>query len=1353
MEEPCQAILNTPKTTVQASDPAGSSVPAEDNAQQFLIQRKPLRNEHDLPTLNEELYEARPLLSGELEVTKLRNSPNSLTSTYPQRAQLRCGRSRETASPGKEILQPAAKLWNPFWLQTSTLIGFMVLFAALSVALILLSYFSKLNHGFNVQETTNRYTYTYAPTAVLIILVSLWRQLDYYCKCLIPWEHLRKGEARVSESLLLDYISPMQLTSFVLAIKRKDFVVVSTVLGFFFLKLTVFLSTGLLAVVPTRLETSDIPLGTTTRLIEHLNGSEVIVTSAPADAYYGTLAYGLAFSEGSANGIAFSNVAPVVDIPETVRLRTELDAFVPRLDCENVTISDLRHMSTSNNAFFGNSTLLEAKVETSTCHFNHNLLLRMARGYSPSRSWAPSLIPVTCDGYTVADLCPMSAAHYSVKNVTHCGFTLTEGSRHQAGPFGADHTRWLFIMLDVSYAQTLNMSSGSQTAGNVINSTSNLNGIAAVLCKPSYSIERVNVILENPGVGTRRGVSVSLPEIVSNKTIPGLSSERLSSFVMSSLGNLSLFNDMRPNPSPGSELPNVVFEMMSQVGNASNFSSLLDANTMANSARMIFTNVAAQVAKEYFMVPGTQHLQGRVSDIQSRLVIQDTAMWSMVAVSAVMVMLTGFVLMQRPRGVVTRDPDSIGGTAALLATSKNLQVMLSNTGHAETKVLRSRLAAHRYSTLLRPQFRIQTRRNAHWESSVPPHFSGHHWRPWAVHKIGIYAILVAPSTLVIILGLLQRASNSHDGFLSIPNSLGQSFYSKASTNYIPALVMLLLATLFSSLDFTVSIITPFSALLRGNTRSDRSILRYMLGITPPQALLGSLRAHYWGVFSSILAGLVGSTLTVVVSGLYIIERSSKVESMSLHRLDSFNWDWSDSLYNDRHASEMLRFMEYANMSYPKFTHGVLAFPDFRLDSSTEDLSSATLSVNLPAWRASLDCDAAPVTRIEIDMDGNVTHTPSSYEWHAPRITVYSDAPYRCRIGKSAFIARNSLNGTEFGNPDDFGHGPYFGRFQDLYIGDAWKPYDTSKEDEVDWRNMPDCPSLRLVFGIRANEVEDTSTEDVTVLLCHQHLEEIETMTELVLPDLLIDSKKTPIPDESTIKHVKNSTYGGSNFFYTAPLNFNWHVPLSDRTFSGGSFSILTSFVDAMVKGKDGIPAEELAGPQNVDRLKNATNHLYQKYMAQAISLNMRTINNSETLNETFNATLSGATTLRLKQNAGPKLALQILLGVMTVCGSAAYFFTDMRHTLPHNPCTIAGRMSLLADSEMLKLIPKGAEYMSDKELEKKVFGKHRYGMGWFDNGAGGRRFGIDIGKAQVVRRRNKNKWISRLRGLFRRSQP
>ena len=45
----------------------------------------------------------------------------------------------------------------------------------------------------------------------------------------------------------------------------------------------------------------------------------------------------------------------------------------------------------------------------------------------------------------------------------------------------------------------------------------------------------------------------------------------------------------------------------------------------------------------------------------------------------------------------------------------------------------------------------------------------------------------------------------------------------------------------------------------------------------------------------------------------------------------------------------------------------------------------------------------------------------------------------------------------------------------------------------------------------------------------------------------------------------------------------------------------------------------------------------------------------------------GVVTPRLHQNGAPKLALQIMLGVMTLCGLFAFWFTGMRNVLPYNP--------------------------------------------------------------------------------------
>ena len=73
---------------------------------------------------------------------------------------------------------------------------------------------------------------------------------------------------------------------------------------------------------------------------------------------------------------------------------------------------------------------------------------------------------------------------------------------------------------------------------------------------------------------------------------------------------------------------------------------------------------------------------------------------------------------------------------------------------------------------------------------------------------------------------------------------------------------------------------------------------------------------------------------------------------------------------------------------------------------------------------------------------------------------------------------------------------------------------------------------------------------------------------------------------------------------------------------------------------------------------------------------------------------------------------------MLVCAIAAALLIDTRQVLPKNPCSIAAVVSLLADSEFMDpkdgIIPPGAEWMSDEELEKSaVFTGYRFRMGWF----------------------------------------
>src|SRR5271155_3298105 len=141
--------------------------------------------------------------------------------------------------------------WNPLWLQKYSLLALAVLFGLLAAVLIFLWHFSDMDDGFALL-TSNHYAWTYGPTAILVLVVSIWRQVDFWCKSLTPWQVLKTGNATSAKSMLLDYISPLQTTSIWRALRNGHLSVVATIFGFVLLKFVTVVSTGLLVLLPSQ---------------------------------------------------------------------------------------------------------------------------------------------------------------------------------------------------------------------------------------------------------------------------------------------------------------------------------------------------------------------------------------------------------------------------------------------------------------------------------------------------------------------------------------------------------------------------------------------------------------------------------------------------------------------------------------------------------------------------------------------------------------------------------------------------------------------------------------------------------------------------------------------------------------------------------------------------------------------------------------------------------------------------------------------------------------------------------------------------------------------------------------------
>jgi hypothetical protein len=296
----------------------------------------------------------------------------------------------------------------------------------------------------------------------------------------------------------------------------------------------------------------------------------------------------------------------------------------------------------------------------------------------------------------------------------------------------------------------------------------------------------------------------------------------------------------------------------------------------------------------------------------------------------------------------------------------------------------------------------------------------------------------------------------------------------------------------------------------------------------------------------------------------------------------------------------------------------------------------------------------------------------------------------------------------------------------FYLGQFWK------------NGIPSAPEVGTGNVSLLNDSIEVNVEaDVTLLVCTQNIEEIQVMVTFTYPDFLLDSKNPPVLDEDpgSRKIIDNPTfqlYRGIIAELNTPSNI-----------SANNSNLLGTFYNAVTSADEGIPVTELLGESNAGRLINGSSRLYARYIAQAMSLNIRsnitysaTVDNSKT-NEipvpTVLADLIQITQLRLIQNNVSKIVLQVLLGIILFCNVwAAWFGMDTRRILKGNPWSIARKAGLLVDRATMDIV--GTAKLKDiRDV--------RFSLKWWDDTAGSGKgwFGIDISRNDCSETRNGRK--------------
>ncbi|KIX03597.1 uncharacterized protein Z518_07150 [Rhinocladiella mackenziei CBS 650.93] len=1222
-----------------------------------------------------------------------------------------------------------SSMWNSAWLSWYILGGVSAIFALSVGALISLWHYNVREDGFKL-ITTNHYSWTYGPTAILVVFVAIWRQVDQSCKLLTPWQVLQRGDAPSNTTILLDYISPLQIVSFWTSLKNRHWIICLTILAFFILKLITLVSTGLFFTDLRTALTTHANISTSTSFDGSLYNASAYLGVTDSSLFYtayAVMAKGLPDAEGTQGRFAYQSLSLTDNVPGTnATINTVVDVFVPSFNCEKAEVTiNLQPANTTDQHPDDTINLLSPPC-------------KLLAGAMPIYALNPQLYK-----------CPSRQLSGLMQRVDCSG-------QNTSTPVG----NWqLLTITDMRYSQTpVANNSGEADVSDFEFSTwsTEVAQVSSIVCRPSYTIQKRPISYDF--TQTLTNITLGAEIVSSNRSLEQFKDEDLGVMFTSAYSAAALMFGNKADSETAEEYPDTMFRTMAEISGGS-YENLLDANVMMEAAEKVFDHVAVQIAVKNLLRQQTTPLAGDINTMEERLYVRALALWIMVAGFALLPVISVLVFIYRPRNVVAHDPELISSMVTLLAESPAFEEVLCSRSSVEDQDFDRTLDEYKYVSFASAdsdgQLRFAIELIGAKKSKNPTKAENTHWwKPLLLRRPVMIIILALPPALITVLEILQHLSRRTLGIARIQDP--RNFVTEASTRFLPALAMLLISTSFNALDFNIALLAPYHALKSRKGSEKTGIFGPIVGKIPPAALWASFKHGHRSAIMSTSGALLGSLLTIIVSGLLVIDTVTITAPAELQVLDTFQPDWTNSVTNDSSAAVVASLIEAANLTYPSSTYGDLAFPLLKADRNTSEfLSSDTrLEIQMPAYRGSLVCGILRNDQFNVSGSYNsrILSSGASIEASFP-------LPAQCPFGGPGGNL-STLDYEYFFQLPSNTNQSFIGKMLDLHVGPYSGPFAASSDELSPYtqpNNPAGCPTLAFIYGYI--DVQNMSNSVVSTMACSQVIEKLDAQVTLNAKDFSIFALSPPAINESSSMLLPsgpdNQTSSGRTtptaFPYRLQVHMDQSLSLFNQTeYSSSSLSSqppVDNFFQAVLFGRTPVPQELMrkSDDDSQNRVRQGIQNFYRRYMAQAISTNMRvripesTVSASNTkraiepIQSTLPGTLVNIPTSVLRQNNTSKLILQIFLAIMFICGLIAVLLNPTQEVVPYNPCTIAGAASLVAGSTLVREVA-GAGGDGEKDS---IMRNNMIQLGWWSDykfsetrsggeGVRRRRYGIDM---------------------------
>ena len=1127
--------------------------------------------------------------------------------------------------------------WRPFALQRRALLCAFPFPSTLLASLEIIYQYSNQRQGLATVSPGGYYLWTYGPTAILTLFGAFWSRAEYRAKQLASWARMARGPSPAESTLLLDYVSPSAPFVICNSLRHRDYLVSMSTTGSLLITLLVIISTGLLSMSTVTVQHQSMSLPTIDTLITRTTNLSTVGT-IPLYIVQGVTYQNLSFPTGTTDQYAFQSL-DLANRRNVSMLEVVVDGIATNLECERAGISGSSWNLTWQSDIAGSDFTSEQNMSiyTDSCYMKNPA--GVLDTYLVNEQAINTSIPF---GYFRSSTCTnMASKEHRI--------ILKAGEIIQTVPTPPDYQ-------PVSPTSTIYTGTANMT---LIRSTQ-------LMCRPVYTVPKIRVFMNQLEASQMDIINATIVPGTISRTLPGIDAWDLAQT------QFGMFQDVSASETDAyatTQTSNFKFLDQQLALAFAGYSDLklstsLEPDVLQGESSRIYRMLCAQIAKRGLMTSADSQLEAKVSQEENRLIVRSISVRVMEVTSALLATLAILmVVATSTKSALPRDPGSIAGIAAIINTSKLIYASLEGWGASKLGDIGRYLSDRQYGTeyqghgLVR-SFQIRQVRQEPSKVVLSDPSSNaplKYYRPWV---LTLTARILASLVIVGVIAGFEtclHVSNHNDGLADV-NTDGHFHY---LWTFLPAAVMVSISVFSDSLDFSTKVFAPYARLKSTATFQQSLSINFLDRMAIP-GLWSTLRKRHWVVFVAAMAMLIGSLLTIVVSGVFDVAYVQSTGSVLLQQNDWFQTVFEIESVTD--ASLVIGLVLEGNLSYPKWTYDDLVLPQMSINHD----QAATVYANTSQW--------------------------STLKYRTPALRVVTN----CTYFKAASLGASLTWGnTSSDSPLGFlkYQFPVCGPASGEVVVQPNKAFGSVGGSF----SRSDCASYYYIWG----SVSDRDIEHVAGIGCGEHLEQVDVEGTFTRPGFSIDPTMPPVPDEESRR-----------YFNELPLAF----PFNDLP-SVTTANAFDPFFNALVYGRDGIPASDLSAVNSTTKVGDAIQHLHRVVWAQVINLKLRvptTTNHTGNITDPIRGTVINPHRTRLVQNSISTRVLEAMLATMLLCIAASAFLIDTHQVLPKNPCNIAAVVSLLAGSKILDLLPTGAEWISDEELgAKSLLAQQLFRMGWF----------------------------------------